>query len=114
MSNYNDLRVYQDSYSLAVDIAKELKSVNGNFRLIEQVVSSSCSIGSNIAEMCALRTKGEKLQKLYVCIGEANETEHRLTHMMDVGLIGGERCKSLIERTQNVRKMLYNLKKSME
>jgi len=106
--------VYQDAYTLARDIYKETESIQGNFRLKDQLWGSSTSICTNLAEMSAFENKNQQVQKVITCIGEANETEFWLDFCKDVGHLTEEKHKELINRLKPIRMSLFNLKKAIE
>ncbi|MBI4896083.1 MAG: four helix bundle protein [Candidatus Aenigmarchaeota archaeon] len=111
--NYNKLRVYQESMTLATDIYQSLKGMNRDFRIKEQLTASVTSIGANLAEMSAFDHPGQIRQKLVTCIAEANETEHWIEFCKTNGIIDPASCKDFTERIQKVRRMLYSLLKTV-
>lgn len=112
--DFNKLVVYQESFSLAKDIYDSLKGMNKDFRIKEQLTASITAIFANLAEMGAFDNKAQMRQKIIVCIGEANETESWLDFCQSTGIIEPAKCKDFTERTRMIRKMLYNLLKSIE
>ena len=112
--DFKKLNVYREAYDLSKDIYKELKDVNGNFRLKEQLFGSSTAICANLAEMSAFKNKNQQMQKVGTCIGEANETDFWLNFCMDVGLLPQEKYKDFQNRIKTARMMLFNLQKSIK
>lgn len=112
--DFKKLKVYQEAYDLSKDIYNELKDVKGNFRIREQLFASSTAICANLAEMAAFNNKNQQNQKIYTCIGEANETDFWLSFCNDVGLLKEDRFKEFQNRIKTTRMMLFNLHKSIK
>lgn len=75
---YKDLKVYQLSYSLAIEIFHDTKSfpIEERFSLTDQLRRPSRSIPANIAEAWKRRIyETAFVSKLVDCSGEAAETE---------------------------------------
>lgn len=108
--DFKKLKVYQEAYNLSKDIYNEMKDVNGNFRLKEQLFAASTAICANLAEMGAFDNRNQQRQKLLTCIGEANETDHWLNFCKDVKLLSEEKFKEFQNRVKITRMMLFNLK----
>ncbi|MBN2457756.1 four helix bundle protein [Candidatus Woesearchaeota archaeon] len=113
MQNFKELIVYKEAYELSKDIFKDIKS-SKNFRLKEQLFGSVTAIPANLAEMGAFESDKASQQKVRVCIGEANETEFWLDFCNDTGEITKEKHSDYTARITKIRKMLFNLLKSMK
>jgi len=111
--NFKNLKVYQDALSLSRAIYIRFKDVKGSLRTKEQIISSASSIGANLAEMASMSSKPQQKQKLTVCIGECNETEHWLEFYKGIEL-KDEEYNEYLGRVVNLRKGLFNLKKAIE
>ena len=114
VQNFSKLNVYQEAYNLSKDVYNEMKDVNGNFRLKEQLFGSTTAICANLAEMSAFDNKNAQKQKVSTCLGEANETEFWLNFCKDVGLLAEDKFKDFSNRAKVTRMMLFNLHKSVE
>lgn len=111
--NFKNLQVYQEAYALAKDIYNELREIDKHFRLKDQVLGSTTSVCTNLAEMASMDNKNQQKQKVITAIGEANETEVWLDLCKDVGLIEEGKYTDYLNRNKKIRMMLYNLKKSL-
>ena len=112
--DFKKLKVYKEAYDLSKDIYNELRDLSGNLRLREQLFSSSTAICANLAEMSAFSNKNQQNQKVYTCIGEANETEFWLNFCKDVKLLKEDRFKDFQNRVKATRMMLFNLQRSIK
>jgi four helix bundle protein len=114
VQDFKKLRVYQEAYKLSKDIYNELKDVNGNFRIKEQLFGSSTAICANLAEMSAFKNKNQQMQKASTCIGEANEADFWLNFCVDIGLLPTEKHKDFQNGIKTTRMMFFNLQKSIK
>jgi four helix bundle protein len=112
--DFKKLKVYQEAFDLSKDIYKEMKDAKSNFRLKEQLFGSSTAICANLAEMAAFDNKNQQNQKIYTCIGEANETDFWLNFCKEVGLLNDEKFKDFQNRVKVARMMLFNLHESIK
>jgi len=111
--DFRKLKVYEEAYKLSKDVYNEMKDVNGNFRLKEQLFGSTTAICANLAEMSAFDNKNAQKQKVATCLGEANETEFWLNFCKDVNLLEESKFKDFANRLKITRMMLFNLHKSI-
>lgn len=109
---FRDLIVYQKSYDLALDVfgitsnyPKEEK-----YSLVDQIRRSSRSVPSNIAEAWVKRRYPKLfISKLLDSMAEAAETEVWLDMSLDIKYIDKERHDELIEKYQEISKMLNSM-----
>ncbi len=111
-SGYRDLHVYQKSYSLAMDVFREVRSFPREERrsLTDQLVRSSRSIPANIAEGWRKRSY-EKMfvSKMLDASGEAAETEVWIDIAKDCGYLSDERHDELFARCKEISAMLFSM-----
>ncbi len=109
---YRDLKVYQMSYQLALDIQKVTKIFpkEEKYSLTDQIRRSSRSVPANLAEAWKKR-RYEKafISKLIDCAGEAGETEVWLDFSKDFGYLNETKYHELIKRYDEVNRMLYGM-----
>ena len=112
MSNYQgfrDLIVYQKSYKLAMEIFKITKSFpkEEKYSLVDQMIRSSRSVPANIAEAWVKRKYPKSfISKLLDSLAEESETEVWIDMSKDCEYIDDQLHNSLLERYQEVAKML--------
>ena len=115
MSNYRgyrDLKVYQMSYQLAVDIHEVTKTFpkEEKYSLTDQIKRSSRSVPANLSEAWKKRIyKKAFISKLIDCAGEAGETEVWLDFSKDFGYLDETKYHELIKRYDEVNRMLYGM-----
>ena len=115
MSNYQgfrDLIVYQKSYKLAMEIFEITKSYpkEEKYSLVDQIKRSSRSIPSNIAEAWVKRKYPKSfVSKLLDSLAEEAETEVWIDMSKDCKYVKDQLHSSLLERYQEVAKMLNSM-----
>ena len=109
---YRDLKVYQLSYELAIDIHGLTKTFpkEEKYSLTDQIRRSSRSIPANLAEAWKKR-RYEKafIAKVINAAGEAGETEVWLDFSRDFGYIDEEKYHNLMGKYDEVNRMLYGM-----
>ena len=115
MSNYRgfrDLIVYQKSYKLAMEIFEITKSFpkEDKYSLVDQIRRSSRSVPANIAEAWIKRKYPKSfISKLLDSLAEEAETEVWIDMSKDCKYIDDQLHNSLLERYQEVAKMLNSM-----
>ena len=109
---YRDLKVYQLSYQLAMEIFQITKEFprDEKYSLIDQIRRSSRSIPGNLAEAWMKRRYIKSfITKIIDCCGEAGETEVWLTMAKDAGYITDDKFSRLYKGYQEVNSMLHGM-----
>ena len=112
LRGHRDLKVYQLSYELAMDIFRLSKAFPREeiYSLTDQIRRSSRSVASNIAEGFRKRRYPNMLvNKLTDCDGEATETQVWLDFALDCGYMSRENHDRLIAGYEEVGKMLSGM-----
>ena len=109
---YKDLRVYQMSYQLALDVHEVTKTFpkEEKYSLVDQIRRSSRSVPVNVSEAW----KKRRYQKMFVskiidAAGEAGETEVWLNFALDFNYIDAAKYNDLMNRYDEVNRMLYGM-----
>jgi four helix bundle protein len=116
LKNYKELKVWQKSYQLCIEIygiTKEFPKEE-RYGLTSQIRRSVVSVPSNIAEGYGRKTIPEYLRSLYVAYGSNCELETQILLFGDLGYIKDKNGKKLLERIGEVERMLKALIKSLE
>jgi len=120
MSNYHgfrDLIVYQKSYKLAMEIFEITKSFpkEEKYSLIDQIRRSSRAVPANISAAW-VRRKYPKffISKLLDSLEEESETEVWLDMSHDCKYVDNQLYKSLMERYNEIARMLNSMINSPE
>lgn len=106
---FRDLKVYQLSYRLALEIFELTKTFPNDekYSLVDQIRRSSRSIPSNIAEAWYKRIYPKSfVSKLVDSAGEAGETEVWVDFSFDHGYLPKEKREYLLTSYGDVHKML--------
>lgn len=109
INGFRDLIVYQKAYRLAMEIFKITKTFpkEERYSLSDQILRSSRSVTSNIAESWAKRIYPKHfISKLTDALGEELETENWLDYSKDCKYIDIETYNKLLDAYDEVRKML--------
>ncbi|PWS27451.1 four helix bundle protein [Pedobacter yonginense] len=115
MHNFKDLKVWQKSIELAVEVYKAVSTLPADekFGLISQMKRCSVSISSNIAEGCGRGSSAQFKYFLNISQGSAFELETQLIISNQLKLLNDEQSADLIQRTIEIQKMVHALSKSM-
>ena len=111
-NGYRDLKVFQLSYKLAMDIFEITKTFpkEEKFSLTDQIRRSSRSIAANIAEAWKKRIYPKMfVSKIVDATGEAGETEVWLGVSKDAGYLPKQKYDELISGYDEVNRMLYGM-----
>ena len=114
---YKDLKVFQLSYKLAMDIFHITKTFpqEEKYSLTDQIRRSSRSIPANISEAWKKRIYPKMfVSKIVDAAGEAGETEIWLDFAKDTGYLVKERYDELVSGYDEVNRMLYGMVEKSE
>jgi len=115
MHNFKDLKVWQKSIDLAVDVYKatSLLPTDEKFGLISQMKRCSVSIPSNIAEGSGRGRSAQFKHFLTISQGSAFELETQLIISNRLELLNDELSADLIGKTTEIQKMVYSLERKL-
>ncbi|MCL3780324.1 four helix bundle protein [Prolixibacteraceae bacterium JC049] len=116
MHQFKELKVWQKSKELAVDVYKITRQFpqSETFALTSQVQRAVISISSNIAEGSGRHTDKEFARFLDIANGSAYEVESLLCISADLEFISSNQFNELSAQLSEIQKMLYSLKKSLK
>jgi four helix bundle protein len=116
LKNYKDLKVWQRSYQLCLEIYKITKGFprEERYNLTSQIRRAAVSIASNIAEGYGRKTTSEYIRFLYIAYGSNCELETQILLAGDLGYIESGKLEMLKERIREVERMLKALIQSLE
>ena len=106
------LRVYQEAYTLAMEIYELTKQwpPEERYSLTDQIRRSSRSVCTNLREAWAKRMyEAHFTMKLTDCDGENSETDTWLDFAEDCGYLNGKDHSRLAEKCSSVGKMLGSM-----
>lgn len=116
MHNFKELKVWQKSIDLAVEVYKatSLLPNEERFGLISQMKRCWVSISSNIAEGSGRGGGTQFKYFLNISQGSAFELETQLIISNRLELLDDELSADLIEKTTEIQKMVYALDRSIK
>jgi four helix bundle protein len=116
LKNYKDLKVWQKSYKLCLEIYRITAKFPKEeiYGLISQIRRSAVSIPSNIAEGYGRKTTTDYIRMLYISYGSVCELETQILLAGDLGLIEQGELGRLKENIAEIERMLKALTKSLE
>jgi len=116
LKNYKDLKVWQRSYQLCLEIYKITKGFpdEEKYGLTSQLRRAAVSVPSNIAEGYGRKTTPEYIQFLYIAYGSICEIGTQILLAGDLGYIESVKLEMLNEGVREVERMLKGLIKSLE
>lgn len=110
MHDFKKLRVWSESYKLAIRIYKITTPVQAKDRdLVWQSRRSASSIPTNIAEGCGRNSKLDQARFYQMAFSSANELENQCYFLRDLGYVESEVIDELVRELTIVRKMLSEL-----
>lgn len=114
--SYEDLQVWHKSIALCKQIYVITRSFPREevYGLTSQMRRCAVSIASNIAEGCSRNNKGEFRHFLGIASGSAAELKTQLIIACEIELLTKDAANPLIEKTDEIERMLTGLTKSLE
>ncbi len=110
-STYQDLKVWQKSVSLVVDIYRQTKTFpqDEQYGLTSQLRRAAVSIPSNIAEGQGRRCEGDFQKFLRTARGSLLELETQVVIAGRLGYLSPAAAKGLLTQTSEIGRMLNGL-----
>jgi len=115
MHKYKELKVWQKSLDLVVDVYKATAEFprDERFGLISQTQRSAVSIPSNIAEGAGRNSTKEFCQFLAISNGSSYELETQILVAERLNFISKENSERICNQLDEIQKMNYNLQKTL-
>jgi len=115
MKDYKKYLVWQKSHQLTLDVYKLSAKYprEETFNLVSQIKRSSSSIPTNIAEGCGRKSDKDFSRFLYISFGSANELEYQILLSKDLDFISAEDYEKIQLQTEEIKKMLSALIKTL-
>ena len=116
LKTYRDLKAWQKSYRLCLDLYRITKEFpkEERYGLTAQIRTAAVSIPSNIAEGYGRKTTADYLRSLYIAYGSVCELETQVLLADDLNYVNKEDLKALKDDTEEVERILKALIKSLE
>lgn len=116
MHNYKELKVWQKSIDLTIELYEVLSGfpADERFGLISQIKRSSVSIPSNIAEGAGRSSGKEFKHFLSISLGSSFEIETQIIVANKLGLLDDNKMESITNKISEIQKMIFNLERSIK
>lgn len=116
MAGYKDLKVWQLSHALTLQIYRITKDFPSEekFGIISQMRRAAYSVPSNIVEGKSRNTQKEFKHFLHISRGSIDELSYFLLLSKDLGYISVPDFEALQDRCSHIASMLNNLIKKVE
>jgi len=113
--SYRDLIVWKKSIGLVTEIywITKIFPKDDMFWLTSQIRRAAVSIPSNIAEWQSRNWSNEFLHFLWIAEGSLAELETQIIIANNVVYLEDKKKNELIEKTEEIRRILFALKKSL-
>jgi four helix bundle protein len=116
IERFEDLEIWKlarELYRFVFEICSEIPFVN-DYKLRDQIRSSSGSISDNIAEGFERGGNKEFIQFLYVAKGSCGETRSQLYRAFDSRYISQDLLNELLEKTVELSQQISNFIKYLQ
>jgi len=115
MSDYTQLKVWEDAHRFTIDIYNITKNFPDNelYGLTSQIRRSSSSIPTNIVEGTGQLTRSNYIRFLGMAQGSAYEVEYQILLAKDLGYLGIKEYNLLSKKIKDIIYMLFGLIKSL-
>ncbi|SOE22061.1 four helix bundle protein [Spirosomataceae bacterium TFI 002] len=113
IQTFEDLTVYQNGLSLAIELYKKLATCK-DYSLKDQICRSAVSIPSNIAEGFEREYNQEFIRFLRISKGSSGELRTQIYIAEGIGILDSETAQDLISKCKHISSMLRNLIKTRQ
>ena len=116
MQRFTELRVWQRSHALALDVYRLTTTFPAaeRFGIVSQVRRAVVSIASNIAEGAKRQSRREYVRFLNVAEGSLAETESLLRLSRDLGFADEAVVGALVNEAEDISRMLHGFRQAVE
>lgn len=111
IKTFEDLSIWQRSFNLAVKLYKKI-NLSKNFSVKDQMIRSSLSVPSNIAEGFERESNKEYVRFLDFAKGSNGELRTQLIFAKEIGMIDEHEALPMIKESKEISKMISGLIKS--
>lgn len=113
MQSFKNLKVWNKSHNLVLQIYKISEQFPRKEELTSQMIRAVSSISMNIAEGCGKSSLKEYLRFINISISSTTELEYQIMLSKDLRYIDHILYEELTRHVIEVRKMLLSLRKSL-
>ena len=116
MQRFTELRVWQRSHQLALDIYRQTRTfpIEERFGIVSQMRRAAVSVSSNIAEGAKRTSNQDYARLLNIAEGSLAEIESLLRLATDLDFGRRETLETLTVEADEISRMVYALRMSVE
>ncbi len=116
MNSFRELIVWQKSMDFVTEVYNVTKDFpkEEQFGLSAQMRRAAVSIPSNISEGYGRKSQGDFGRFLAYSIGSDYELQTQIEVSRNIGFLESEKCSLLIERLEEIARMLKSLKSKIK
>ncbi len=116
MQRFNDLKVWQRSHALALEVYRLTATFpdGERFGLISQLRRAAVSVPTNIAEGSKREWSQDYARFLNIAEGSLSEVEYLLLLSRDLGFLAADASTALQTEVEEIARMLYALRVKVE
>jgi len=116
MQRFTELRVWQRSHALALDVYRLTRCfpVDERFGLVSQLRRAAASVPTNLAEGSKRRTSQDYARFLNIAEGSLAEVEYLLMLSRDLGYVQAEAVAPILVAVADIARMLHALRTRVE
>jgi len=113
IKRYEDLNAWQRAYEVALEVDRltNESSFDKKWAIKDQMLRSSLSISSNIAEGFGRKSKKDFARFLLIAMGSTEELRSQIRFARDTGLIKDSDFNSVQDKLLEIGKMITGLRK---
>lgn len=113
IKRYEDLNAWQRAYEVSIEIDRltNESSFDKKWAIKDQMLRSSLSIPSNIAEGFGRKSKKDFARFLLIAMGSTEELRSQIRFARDTGLIKDSDFNSVHDKLLEIGKMITGLRK---
>lgn len=111
LRDFKNLTLYQRVIALEDEIDEIVKNFpqDEKYRLVDQLIRATTSIGANIAESNGGQYAGREKYHLGIAFGSANEVRYWIDRAFRKGYISKETFERLDEKAQEIRRIMVGM-----
>ena len=108
MRNFKELKVWQKSHDLTLEVYRITKNFpdSEKFGLTSQICRAAASVPTNIAEGCGRDGDRDFARFMIIAAGSASEVEYQLLLAKDLKYVNEETYSSLDTQVNEIKRML--------
>jgi four helix bundle protein len=110
--NFEDLQVWQRAQSLAIQVCQQMETCS-NWGFRDQIIRSSISVPSNIAEGAERLSPKEFIQFLSYAKGSCGELRCQLLIGQNLKYFDLEQSEQMVRETREISRMIWGLMQSL-